>query len=88
MMEMDGLDSVKCQKSRKRTQGALFERLINKTKHGIVFFFPKKRKIDSRLLEFVFRERMTSFSLDSRTFGPSILDGARSKVALRGEGYA
>ena len=35
-----------------------------------------------------FRERMSSFSLDLRSFGPSVLDGAKSKVDLRGEGYA
>ena len=31
---------------------------------------------------------MSSFSLDLRSFGPSVLDGARSKVDLRNEGYA
>ena len=31
-----------------------------------------------------FRERMSSFSLDLRPFGPSVLKGARSKVDLRG----
>ena len=35
-----------------------------------------------------FREKRCAFSLDFRPIGPSILDGARSKVALRGEGYA
>ena len=35
-----------------------------------------------------FRERESSFSLDFRPFGPSVLDEARSKVDLRGEGYA
>ena len=32
--------------------------------------------------------RESSFSLDLRPFGLSVLDGARSKVDLRGEGYA
>ena len=36
----------------------------------------------------IFRERMCAFSLDFRPFGPPVLDGARSKVDLRGEGYA
>ena len=36
----------------------------------------------------IFRERRRSFSLDLRAFGPSVLVGARSKVGLRGEGYA
>ena len=31
---------------------------------------------------------MSSFSLDFWPFGPSVLDGARSKAVLRGEGYA
>ena len=31
---------------------------------------------------------MSSFSLDLRSFGPSVLDEARSKVVLRGKGYA
>ena len=35
-----------------------------------------------------FRERDYAFSLDFRPFGPSVLDGARSKIDLRGEGYA
>ena len=34
-----------------------------------------------------FRERET-FSLGFRPIRPSVLDGARSKVALHGEGYA
>ena len=34
------------------------------------------------------RERKCAFSLDFRSFGPLVLDGARSKVVLRGEGYA
>ena len=33
-------------------------------------------------------ERKSAFSLDFRPFGPSVLDGARSKVDLRGEAYA
>ena len=35
-----------------------------------------------------FRERKSEFSLDFQAFGPSVLDGARSKVVLRGKGYA
>ena len=34
-----------------------------------------------------FRERVCDFSLDFSSFGPSVLDEARSKVDLRGEGY-
>ena len=36
----------------------------------------------------VFRKRESTFFLDFRSIGPSVLDGVRSKVALRGEGYA
>ena len=35
-----------------------------------------------------FRERKYDFSLDFPAFGPSVLDGARSKVVLSGKGYA
>ena len=35
-----------------------------------------------------FRERKSDFSLDFPAFGQSVLDGARSKVDLRGKGYA
>ena len=35
-----------------------------------------------------FREGRGSLSLDLRSFGLSVLDGARSKTVLRGEGYA
>ena len=37
--------------------------------------------------QFLERERESGFSLGFRPIGPSVLDGARSKVALRGEGY-
>ena len=37
---------------------------------------------------FVILEREGAHSLDLRSFGPSVLDRARSKVHLRGEGYA
>ena len=36
----------------------------------------------------IFKERKSSFSLDLMSFGLSILDGARSKVDLRGESCA
>ena len=35
-----------------------------------------------------FRERRCAFSLDLRSIGPSVLDGATSKVVLRCEGYS
>ena len=39
-------------------------------------------------LIFLEREKENTFSLRFWPIGPSVLDGARSKVALRGEGYA
>ena len=41
----------------------------------------EKEKSDSR-------ERVSNFSLDFSAFGSSVLVGPRSKVALRGKGYA
>ena len=48
---------------------------------------PKREGSGSRLLDLEFRERRCAFSLDLWSIGPSVFDGARSKVALRGEGY-
>ena len=66
-----------------------------KTKVQIVIFFILRDQTCSRGLDgcsgwifLIFRERESAFSLDFRPIGPSVLDGARSKVALRGEGYA
>ena len=42
----------------------------------------------SGVLDLESRERKCDFSLDFRPLGPSVLDGARSKVVIRGEGYA
>ena len=36
----------------------------------------------------IFLERESSFSLDFRSIGPSVFDGARRKVVLRGKGNA
>ena len=56
--------------------------LKHKEKHAVA-------RIDAEGLDFCdFRERRSSFSLNLRPFGPSVLDGARSKVDQRGEGYA
>ena len=49
----------------------------------------QEEKRRCRKLGFViFRERESVFSLDFRSIGPSIFDGARRKVVLRSEGYA
>ena len=37
---------------------------------------------------FISREKESSFSVDFQPFGPSVLDGTRSKVDLHDEGYA
>ena len=42
----------------------------------------------SGVLDLESRERKCDFSLDFRPIGLLVFDGARSKVALRGEGYA
>ena len=61
---------------------------MEKTKVEIVSSSPfLKTKIGSSW-SCDFRERMSSFSLDLRSFGLSVLDGARSKVDLRVKGYA
>ena len=60
---------------------------MNKDKR-IVSSSPKKQKTDSEVQILSFRERRCAFSIGFRPFGPSVLDGARSKVVLRGEGYA
>ena len=39
------------------------------------------------LVFLIFRERESTFSLGFRPIGPSVLDGAKSKAILRGEGY-
>ena len=54
----------------------------------LLHFGTKTGRRCSRLDVVIFRERRSSFSLDLRPFGPSILDEARSKVDLRDEGYA
>ena len=61
---------------------------MEKTKVEIVSYSPfSKTKIGSSW-SCDFRERRSSFSLDLRSFGSSVLDGVRSKVVLCGEGYA
>ena len=52
-------------------------------------FEPKKRAAGENVQKVVFlksRERKCVFSLDFRSFGPSVFDGARTKTVLRGEG--
>ena len=53
-------------------------------------FEPKKRAGENvqKVVFLKSRERKCDFSLDFRSFGPSVLDGARTKTVLRGEGYA
>ena len=59
-----------------------------KTKNEIVFLLKFEEKIVQWVVGFSFRERKCDFSLDFLVFGSSVLNGARSQVGLRGEGYA
>ena len=96
-MEKDGLDSAKCQKSRRRDMIEIYGIVNdNKTKDEQCSSSSKRPKngqwLDGKrcsgwVLE-IFRERESTFSLDFRPIIPLVLDEARSKVALRGEGYA
>ena len=60
----------------------------------VIFFFKRKdqnvqdEKCDAEamLLIFLERERESTFSLGFQLIGPSVFDGARSKVVLRDEG--
>ena len=95
MMGMDGLDYAKCQNQDKRTQVELIQLLMRKkTKkcNSVVFYILEtnwqwQEQFYSELEFFSFRERESTFSLDFRSIGPSVLDGARSKAVLHGEGY-
>ena len=63
----------------------------NKTRMNSVHLPHLKAKTVQKVqwLGFVIsRERKCAFYLDLRSFEPSVLDGARSKVDLRGKGYA
>ena len=64
---------------------------MEKTKVEIVSsssFETQNRVVGSGWAFFTFRERESTFSLDFRSIRTLVLDGARSKVALQGEGYA
>ena len=54
----------------------------------LLHFETKNSRRCSELGFVISRERECAFSLDLRSFGSSILDKERSKVDLRGEGYA
>ena len=62
----------------------LIEKKIIKTTSSSPFFGWKCAVEE----ENCFRERKSNFSLDFLAFGPSVLVGLRSKVALRCKGYA
>ena len=98
MMEMDDRDSAKCRKSKIRDIYGIIEFVLNDNNAKIVntvISYKLKRRENvkgkggsySRLLEFVFRERRTSFSLDSRAIGQLKSFGPRRKGVLRGEAY-
>ena len=82
--------SVKIQ-DKKDMNGIIGNVNENKTKCNNILLYEKhkKRAVSSRSVGFSgFRERRSSFSLDFWPFRSSVLDGARSKVDLCGEGYA
>ena len=92
-MEINGLDCAKCQKSRKMDKMGIMRNVNeNETKVEIVSSSPKFKTQTCRRCSgheiCDFRERESHFSLDLRSFRPSVLDGARSKVDIRDEGYA
>ena len=65
--------------------------MIIRRKINSVHLLPFETKNGRRCSELGFvisRERVCAFSLDLQPFGPSVLDGVRSKVDLRDEGYA
>ena len=87
---MNGRDCAKCQKSREGTHGELLKLFNEKDKtwnSDLLHLKEKKGEIDNGGAGSSFRER-SPFSLDFRPIGLSVLDGARSKVDLRDEGYA
>ena len=75
----------------KRDTLGINERLMRIRQKQILLsssFLRDKSAVEVQGLNFCdFRERISSFSLDLRPFEQSVLDGARSKVDLRGEGY-
>ena len=94
---MNGLDCAKCQKSRQKghigNYGKCLMRIRQKLNSLLLHFLKQKTcrraKSGSRLVfEVLDREGESSFSLDFWPFRPSVLDGERSKVDLRREGYA
>ena len=95
MMETDDLDCAKCQKSRRRDMIGIYGIVNdNKTKDEQCSSSSKRPKMASgwtgrdAVAGFLrFLERESIFSLDFLPIGPLVLDGARSKVVLRGEGY-
>ena len=97
-MKIDGLDSAKCQKCRRNDMMRILKMFNdNETKDEQCSSSSIKRPKNVRgrkwgcsgwIFDFLERERESTFSLDFRLIGPSVLDGARSKVVLRGEGYA
>ena len=99
MMEMDGLDSVKWQKSKGRDINGIlgkFNEEDDKIENSGHLPPSKRRQIGWNLWgrcrnEFweIFREREREhFSLDYRAIRPSAVFGARRKNVLCGAGYA
>ena len=94
-MEMDGLDCAKCQNSEKRTR-MVYESLMSMRQKMNSVIFSKNIANGQWLdgcavyarFDFLERERESTFFIYFRPIGALVFDGARSKVALRGEDYA
>ena len=54
----------------------------------LLHFETKNGRRCSELGFVISRERVCAFSLDLRSFGPSVFDGARREIDLCGEGYS
>ena len=94
MMEMDGLDSAKCQKSRIKDIMGIMGKFNGKRQNSYnyhLLHLSTNRAVagleDAEAELFIFKERGSGFSLGFRPIRPSVFDGARRKVVLRGEGY-
>ena len=97
---MDSLNCVKCQKNPKLRDMmgifGMFNEEKDKKPNSNLLLQTKKRKnvqeavvrCNSNVFHFLERERESTFSLDFRPIGSSVFDGSRSKVILRGKGYA
>ena len=98
MMEMDGRNGAKCQKSKLGDIDDIIEFVLNDNKTKLCIVSSPTIEIRSQKCErtridavadfFMFSERVSRFSLDLQAIRPSEFVGTRRKVALRSEAYA